>query len=555
MADSFRNPIVSILGHVDHGKTAMLNSFVSEKERVTESTGITQSVRVKSLDTSKWNRISEPIIFVDTPGHRAFQMSRRNGGELADIALLVIDVNKGFDEQTHEILTHLRESKTPFIVALNKVDALPEWENRQMSSAKQCYSEQSERAKERVNSSYYSVISTLSDNNINGDFYWNIEDFTKTVPIFLTSAKTEMGLDEVLNTISALSDEYLGQQRKISTDAKAEGSVVNVGHMDGIGGYMDVLLTDGSMELGDKLFFGTKEGIRQTSIRKLIDIQKSSSNQKEYVESCVAGAHVRLVYSGQERPVSGSPLSGDRDELNNWLPQKSKQNNTGIVVKAGSVSGLDAVVNELNTSDIEVSTSDVGLVNKTAVRRAQALDKKDQIIVFFQTEITEKAEELAREESVRIVTSDVIYELVEMVEEIQEEIEDDEDLFIPSEAAVIDIFAQDTEIAVIGLSIYSGSIQAGDTLIQFSNDSERYVGSVSSIRKDDNPVEYGTAGEEVSVEIKKSNSGKINRNSQLYKRITEDDIKNINENELNELERETLEKYTEMKQKRNPFWG
>lgn len=554
MTNSFRTPIVSILGHVDHGKTSILNSFISQNEHITEKNDITQTVRVKHLDQDKWGRFSEPLLFVDTPGHRAFELSRKNGGSLADIALLVVDINKGFAEQTHEVVSSLCESKTPFIIALNKVDTLPEWESVESNSAENCYNKQSKRAKKRIDESYYSVINTLSDYNINSDYYWNISDFTQTVPIFLTSAKTDFGLSDILYTISSLSDEYLGSQRKTSSDADPEGRVVNVGHLDGIGKYMDVLLTDGSITLDDSLFISTKNGVKKTSINQIINRAYSSSEQE--IELCSAASHIRIIYSGNDRAISGSPIGGTKSQVKDWLPKMSEQRSNGVMVKSGSVSALDAVLFEFKSNDVDVSISSVGKVNKTDIRRVQSLDSEDQIIVAFQTEISKKAIELASQEDIKIITSDIIYRLVELVTEARDEMDDQiEKVFVPAEAIVTDIFAQDSDTAVIGLKIQSGFLNRADTLIRFSNNDEKFVGNITSIRKNDNSVQQANKGDLVFVKLKKKSSGRINTDHNLYKRISADDAKQVHVSELDESEKETFNKYKDIKTKRNPFWG
>ena len=213
-----RQPIVSVLGHVDHGKTSLLDYIrgstivTREAGAITQHIGATE-VPIESIyslcgELLKGKKFTLPgLLFIDTPGHHAFTTLRARGGSLADIAILIVDIKEGFKPQTYESLRILKQYKTPFIVAVNKIDAISGW-NKTDYSAKNRINNQRVFVKNIFEEKIYDIVGTISENKLNSDLYFNISDFRKTIGIIPISAKTGEGMDHWAEWILSLSPEH-----------------------------------------------------------------------------------------------------------------------------------------------------------------------------------------------------------------------------------------------------------------------------------------------------------------------------------------------------------
>ncbi|UCF50762.1 MAG: GTP-binding protein, partial [Thermoplasmatales archaeon] len=198
-----RQPIVSVLGHVDHGKTSLLDFIRGSTVAARESGAITQHIGATEVpidaiynvcgDLLKSKNFTLPgLLFIDTPGHHAFTTLRARGGSLADLAILIVDVNEGFKPQTYESIKILKQYKTPFIIAANKIDAISGWQKNN-APAKDRIEKQRLNVKNLFEEKIYELIGTVSEQKLNADLYFNISDFRKTIGVIPISAKTGEG--------------------------------------------------------------------------------------------------------------------------------------------------------------------------------------------------------------------------------------------------------------------------------------------------------------------------------------------------------------------------
>ena len=196
-----RTPIVAVLGHVDHGKTSLLDKVRGSAVTAGEAGAITQHIGATAVPLSTISdiagRLVDPddfdlpgLLFIDTPGHHSFSTLRSRGGALADIAILVVDVNDGFQPQTLEAIDILKRTQTPFIVAANKVDTVPGWNPNPDEPIQQTLEKQSDRAEDRLNQQLYEIIGELSDNGFSADMYWRVQDFRGNIGVVPVSAET-----------------------------------------------------------------------------------------------------------------------------------------------------------------------------------------------------------------------------------------------------------------------------------------------------------------------------------------------------------------------------
>jgi len=203
---TIRQPIVTVCGHVDHGKTSILDQLRSTGVQEGEAGGITQKISftLYPLDQLK---LACPLIeksgikldipgflLIDTPGHAAFTNLRKRGGALADLAVLVIDINEGIKPQTAEVIQILKLNKTPFIIALNKIDNISGWRTDKDLGLKESIESQPQRVKQLFDERYMTLIGALNSYDFDADLYYNIDDFAKKIALVPTSAKTKQGI-------------------------------------------------------------------------------------------------------------------------------------------------------------------------------------------------------------------------------------------------------------------------------------------------------------------------------------------------------------------------
>jgi len=254
-----RQPILSVLGHIDHGKTTLLDyirgSTVAEREagRITQHIGATEIPLDKIYDMCgplvPRGKLEIPgLLFIDTPGHRAFNSLRERGGAIADLAILVVDINEGVMEQTKHSIEILRRHKTPFVIAANKIDLIDGWSTAKAPFILN-YQKQSDRAKENFDNKFYKLLEQFYDLGVPCDRYEKITDFTKTFAIVPVSAKSGEGIADLLATIVGLAQRFFRERLEIKKEA-GEGSILEVKEEKSLGMTINAILYDGVLKGG-----------------------------------------------------------------------------------------------------------------------------------------------------------------------------------------------------------------------------------------------------------------------------------------------------------------
>lgn len=230
--NKIRAPIITVCGHVDHGKTSLLDSLRGTCIADSEAGNITQKISFSLITESlikkrignllKVNKINLNIpgfLLIDTPGHAAFTNLRKRGGSLADLAVLVIDINEGIKPQTAEVIKILKHNKTPFLIALNKIDNISGWRKLNDSLQKSIES-QPQNVKQVFDERYMTLIGALNSHGFDADLFYNIKDFTQKIALVPTSAKTKEGIPELIMMLCGVSQKYLSNKLKLNEDAK-----------------------------------------------------------------------------------------------------------------------------------------------------------------------------------------------------------------------------------------------------------------------------------------------------------------------------------------------
>ncbi|WP_456436253.1 translation initiation factor IF-2 [Methanopyrus sp.] len=589
-----RQPIISVLGHVDHGKTTLLDKIRGTAVTAKEAGGITQHIGASEIPLEVVKEICGPLLeqldveitipgllFIDTPGHEAFTNLRRRGGALADIAILVIDIMEGVMPQTEEALRILRRYRTPFVVAANKVDRVPGWKSHDDTPFLESFQRQSPEVQQRLEEKVYELIGQLHQHGFQAERFDRVKDFTRTVVIVPTSGVTGEGIPELLMVVTGLAQRFLEEQLKIEVEGPGKAAILEVKEEPGLGHTVDAILYDGIVRTGDTIVIGHPEEPIVTRVRSLLkpkplDEMRDPSDRFRKVDEVTAAAGVKISAPELEEAVAGAPLrvvweDEDVEEVVHEVQEEVEEatietDQDGIIIKADTLGTLEAVVGEFKEKDVPIRKADVGDITKKDVIEAHAVAEKDpllSVIVGFNVGVTEEARELADEYDVDIIIDDVIYELVEKYEEmVEKRIERErrkrlDELVRPGKIKVLPgyIFRQ-SKPAIVGVRVLAGVIKPGYPLIR---EDGRELGEIKQIQMHGEPIKGAKKGQEVAISIEGPIVGRhFEEGDILYTDVPSEHAKLMFEefkDLLTEDELEALKEIAEIKRKEDPFYG
>ena len=522
-----RSPIVVVLGHVDHGKTSILDAVRESRVAEKESGKITQMIGASYISKEIINKIGKKIaknmnfqfqipglLFIDTPGHEAFTSLRQRGGSIADIAVVVVDVKQGFQNQTIEALRILKKYKVPFIIAANKIDTIEGWKKTGERSFILASKKQSERTLEFLDEKIYNIVTELGKEGFDSEKFDRISDFTKSIAILPVSAKTKEGLAELLILLAGLSQRYLKEKLYINDNEKAKGTILEVKEEKGLGTTMDVIIYDGVLKSNDYIYFIKKEGVAKTKIRALLQPNISSNNPKEKymkIDKAVAAAGVKIVAPEIEGTIPGSPFSSDelsKEELENILSKIVFENKgEGVVVKADSLGSVEAILDLFRKSNIPISKADIGVVGKEDVILSKSMQKTFPFtcVVAFNVKISKEALSFSQQENVKIISNNVIYKLEEEYQEwVKEKKELDKKMalnkisFPAKIRAIPGFFFRINKPAIFGIEVEEGTLKPG---ITFMDEEGELKGELRSIQAKGESIKEAKKGDKVAISV------------------------------------------------------
>ena len=590
-ADTLRTPIVAVLGHVDHGKTSLLDTIRGSAVSEGEAGAITQHIGATDipLDTISGmaGELIDPtdfdlpgLLFIDTPGHHSFSTLRARGGALADIAVLVVDVNDGFQPQTEEAIDILRRTGTPFVVAANKVDTTPGWNPQDGQPIQRSLEAQSERAESLLNENLYEIIGQLSDAGFSADLYWRVQDFQKNIGVVPLSAITGEGVPDLLTVLMGLSQRFMKEEMAIDVFGAGEGTVLEVKDERGFGATIDTVVYDGVVQNGDQLVVGGQNEPIVTEIRALLQprpLEEIRTEKKfEKVAEVGAAAGVKIAAPDLDRAMAGAPVRVVRDHTVDHVIEEVKAElaeievetaDNGVVVKADTLGSLEAMANALREAEVPILRAEVGDIAPRDIAVAETANQDEhKAILGFNVNLLANAETELENADVKLFTDEVIYQLIEEYETYVEEKQRAQQETVldkvvrPSRFRILpDHTFRQNDPAVVGVEIISGTLQNNRNVGLFEGNEFERVGQLSGIQKQGDDVDEARSGERVSIAIDGPTVGRgIEEGDTLWTEIPEKHAK-ILEQELREEitadEREALSAYLETKRKRDPFWG
>lgn len=587
-----RSPIVSVLGHVDHGKTTLLDYIRGSTIADKEAGGITQHIGATEIpnDTIEdicGNFISKLAIkdlipglfFIDTPGHAAFTSLRKRGGALADLAVLIVDINDGFKPQTFEALNILKMYKTPFIVVANKIDMIFGWESHENASFKESFNQQAQSVKQELENKVYEIVGTLYKEGFQSERFDRVSNFASQISIIPISAKSGEGIIEVLAMLLGLAQEYLTEQLEIHEDAPAKGTVLEIKEETGLGMTIDAIIYDGVLRTNDELaLMSSSNEVLTTNIRSILrplPLEEMRDSKKKFkkVDEVVAAAGIKIAAPNLDDVVSGSPLRvvNEEEDVKEEILKEIEDitidtEDEGILVKADTLGSLEAIVKLLKELNIPIRSADIGDVNRRDIINSSiALEEDDAhgAIIAFNVGVHPNSLEDLNKSDVRLFEGDVIYQIIEEYEEwIKQKEEAKKKAFYdaivkPAKFMVLPklIFRQ-SKPAIVGIESLSGTLKQGQKLV---NKNGEIVGSIASMEDKGETLPDITRGQRVAMAIKDAIVGKhFEEGDELFVDVPEKHYKFIErefKDKLTEDEFETLYEFLEIKRKQEPDWG
>lgn len=580
---AIRQPIVSVLGHVDHGKTKLLDRIRGTSVQSREAGLITQHIGATEVPIDHIYKVCGNLIrkkfdvpgllFIDTPGHHSFMTLRARGGSLADIAVLVIDIREGIKPQTIESIRILRQYKTPFVIAMNKIDTIQGWSSVDGRPFILSEKQQQDHTKAAFDEKLYMIISQLSEEGVYADRYDRIEDFTKAVALVPLSAKEGEGIPDLLMVLIGLAQRFLESQLKRDDSGPGKGTILEIKEEKGIGSTIDLILYSGTLKRGDTVALGTRDSPHVTKVKailkpKPLDEIMDPKNRFDSVKEVTAAAGVKIACQSMDGVVSGAPLmvvSGPKDPSIEKLTEESAiridiQDN-GLMIKADAIGSLEALAYEAKAAGIPIRKYGVGDISRRDIMEVAAHNEEvNRIILGFNVGLSKEAESVAEAHNVRIFSDQVVYHLMEEYvlwrDDLKKKSNTDKrsEFSFPGKMVLLpNCIFRVSKPAIVGVRILSGRLRPGQRLI--SRDG-REAGRVRSLRSGEEVIKEAVQGDEVAVAIDEVTAGRqINEGDVLYVDMIASSIKEMGGLDLDGDERMTLDEIIAIKRKAEPFWG
>jgi translation initiation factor 5B len=582
---AIRHPIVSVMGHVDHGKSTILDKIRGTEVVSREAGGITQHIGATDVPIETIYKLCGPLIgdhkfsvpgllFIDTPGHYSFVTLRTRGGALADLAVLVIDINEGLKPQTIESINILKKFRTPFLIAANKIDLIPGWRHEEWKTFSEAVAAQDPRVAAELEEKIYNLSGKIFDKcGLSADRFDKITDFTKTVAMVPISGKYGEGLPDLLLMLVGLAQRFLGEDLR-TEEGPGEGTVLEVKEERGIGTAIDSIIYRGTIKVGDQIVVSSVKDepivakIKGLQRPRPLDEIRDPTQRFERAKEVSAAAGIRIIAQGLETAMAGGTIrvvNGNLEELKDEIRKESQIKvelaAEGIIVRGDAIGSLEAFAFEAKQDDLPIRKIDIGNVTrKDVVEASHFADPLHRAIFAFNVDINEDAKSEALSSGIKIFENDVMYRLLEdyrtWCKERTKEVEVEQRLEIvfPGKMVIMrDHIFRVSKPAIVGVRVLAGRIRPGQGLIRQDG---KEVGRIKSIRSGEESLKEAIAGAEVAISIDDAIVGRqIDVEDILLVDIPESHAHELANYALKQDEIEVLEQLAVIKRKEKPFWG
>ena len=593
MGEKLRQPIVVVLGHVDSGKTSLLDKIRGTAVQAREFGGITQHIGASFFPIETLEKICGPLmdrfggqvvipglLVIDTPGHAVFSNLRSRGGSASDISILVVDAMKGFEMQTYESLNILKRMKVPFIIALNKLDTVPGWREIEGMTLSKSLEKREKSVLDQLDNRIYEVIGALSRDGISSEAFYRLKDPKKQVAIVPVSAKTGEGIPELFSMLIGLTQQYLSDSLKVSRD-RVRGIVLEVKDEIGLGPTANVVLVEGVMRIHDRVVVAKSYGPVVTKVKALfmpkpLDEMRDPRDKFMPVDEVVAAAGVKVSTPDLNDVLGGSPILGVKGDLSAEDEKKQVESEVksllietdtvGVVVKVDALGSLEAIVEMLKEKGVPIRTADIGAVSKREIVKASLVSGNDRylgVILAFGVKILDDAQGEAITKGVRIFSEPLLYDLIDKytswVKTEKEEIARTEldAITLPSKFKILKgmVFRRSNP-AVFGVEVMIGSLQQKADVI---NSEGRTIGVVKQIQDKGQSIPSASQGSEVAVSVTGPIVGRtISEGEMLYTLPSQAGMRLLQETyseSISKGEQELLGEILAIRRKTSPLYG
>jgi translation initiation factor 5B len=582
-----REPILSLLGHVDHGKTSLLDRIAGSARAQSEAGGITQHIGALEVPGAAVLKICEGILdterfqvpgllFVDTPGHRSFETLRRRGGALADLAILVVDAREGVMPQTRESVQILRHEKTPFAVALTKIDLITGWRKPLgpvglIPHLARCGPDYLRLLDERL----YAVAEELHGIGFSAERYDRVSDFTRNVGIVPVSSRASVGIPELLGLVVGLTQRFLKEELAVVTHG-GEATILERSEQRGLGPVGNVIVYRGRLSVGDELVVTGRNEPFVTRIRGIHrpapprEGRSAKSPKLLALDTVEAAAGVYLSAPGLEAALPGGLLKvvttpeeteQVRQELTRESHPVTELAESGVALQADTLGGLEALAFECREAKLPIHVADVGPVNRSTVLTMAAVkDPSHRAILAFNVPVLPDALPDSEKDTVRIISGEVMYRILEEYQSwrqtklqamsVQRRLE----TVHPAKAQFMPGFVfRSSKPAIVGVKVLAGRLRPGVRLMLKDG---REVGVLRSLQKEGSSVTDAEEGSELAASIEGAVVGRTFQEGDiLYVQLPESAARILRNAPLSPSEREVLDEIVRLRRATEPFWG
>ncbi|HYG00151.1 MAG TPA: translation initiation factor IF-2 [Candidatus Saccharimonadales bacterium] len=589
-----RQPVVVVLGHVDSGKTSLLDKIRGTFVQSREAGGITQHIGASFFPIEIIQKLTGPLfkklishdnsipglLVIDTPGHEVFANLRMRGGSAADLAVVVVDVNKGFEPQTTESINILKNRKVPFVVAINKVDRITGWKKGITNFITEEIKVQPKEVRLDLDNKMYSVLGSLSQLGFSSEAFWRVKDFTKEVALVPVSASSGVGIPELLTVLVGLSQQFMVKKLE-RHEGSAKGIVLEVNEEVGLGPSANVILLDGIIKQGDSIVVAKRDSVIVTRIKSLLlpkplDEMRDPRDKFRHVKMVISAAGLKITSPDLEGVIAGSPLYGlsapdDEPRIKSLVESEVKSalintDSNGIILRCDTIGSIEAISEMLRKENIPIRSADIGQISRKDIMTASAVKEKDRyfgVILGFNVKVLEDAERESNEREVKIFNEKVIYNLVRSYTDWVSYQKNHEDSILFNELSPICklefmkgyVFRR-SDPAVFGAEISIGRMKQKMSIM---NPEGKKVGVIHQIQDKGKSIEEATRGMQVAVSVNGPQIGRqINEGDVFYTYLDSRQAKlllNRFNHRLDEEEKIILNLIVSIRRKTDPAFG
>jgi translation initiation factor 5B len=592
---NLRQPVLVVLGHVDSGKTSLLDTIRGTGVQGREAGGITQHIGASFFPIDTIRRLTGPLyerlaksespipglLVIDTPGHEVFANLRSRGGSAADIAIVVADVNKGFEPQTYESMEILKKRKVPFVIALNKIDLISGWRQLNSPFVTEQVKAQDSSITGLLDEKIYNVVGSLSRLGYNSEGFWRVKDFTKEIAIVPVSAAKNIGIPELLAVVVGLSQQFMSKRLE-RREGPARGIVLEVNEEIGLGPSANLILIDGVLRVGDTVLVAKRDKAVTTKIKALLlpkplDEMRDPRDKFKPVSEVMSAAGIKVTSPDLDGVLAGSPLYvlENKDQETSLRPVVEDEvrkaiitdtNTNGIILRCDTIGSLEAIRDMLKKADVPMQKADIGYITRRDILAASAVKEKNRylgVVLGFNVKILEEANREAQERGIQIFNENIIYNLVRSYTEWVRYQKEHEDSILFNEIPPVCRFQfmkgfifRRNYPAVFGAEIQIGKLRQKVNVL---NEDGKKIGTIHQIQENGKPIDEATKGEQVAVSIKDISVGRhINEGDIFYTDLRSKEAKLLLERfgyRLSQEEKDILDRLVAMKRKVDPSYA